>query len=74
MPSKTKTTTSHRLLIEEIEALPPEYHALLLQMIRAFREGVALKPAAESFARGWREANNGEVRPISRLWEGIDGE
>jgi hypothetical protein len=72
MPSKT--TTSRRLLIDELDALPPEYHALLLQVIRAFRESVTLKPAAASFAQGWREAKNGELRPISQLWEGIDGQ
>jgi hypothetical protein len=34
---------------------------------------MALKPARASFAQGWREARHGEVQPVDRLWEGIDG-
>ena len=31
-----------------------------------------LKPAIESFRRGWDDVVNGRTKPISELWEGID--
>ena len=37
-----------------------------------FRESVTLKPAEASFRQGWQEAQTGQTRPISELWEGID--
>jgi len=61
-------------LLAEVEGLPDEYVPLLLQMIRAYRESVALKPAADSFRTGWEEAKAGETFPVDRLWEGIDVE
>ena len=36
-------------VLAEIDALPQEYLPFLLQMMRAFRESVTLKPAVESF-------------------------
>lgn len=69
MPSEKQ-----RLLLAELEGLPEEYFHLLLQMIRTYRESVLLKPAADSFRQGWKEARNGETMPIDRLWEGIDVE
>ena len=33
-----------------------------------------LQPAADSFRRGWEEAQGGETLPVNRLWEGIDAE
>ena len=69
---KTKTTYRKQVLAE-VEAVPAEFLPLLLQMIRTYRESVALKPAAESFQRGWREAQAGETAPLEHLWEGIDG-
>jgi hypothetical protein len=69
----TNSKTLRREVLAELDALPKEYHSLLLQMIRTYRESVTLKPAARSFAQGWREARRGEVRPIRQLWEGIDG-
>ena len=35
------------------------------------RSSVTLKPAAESFAQGWKEAQSGMTKPVSELWEGI---
>jgi hypothetical protein len=61
-------------LLAELEGLPEEYFPLLLQMIRTYRESVLLKPAADSFRRGWEEARGGETLPVDRLWEGIDVE
>ena len=63
-----------RQLLAEVEGLPEEYFPLLLQMIRAYRESVLLRPAGDSFRRGWQEARSGETLPAERLWEGIDAE
>jgi hypothetical protein len=63
-----------RQLLAELEGLPEEYFPLLLQMIRTYRESVLLKPATESFRRGWEEAQSGETLPVDRLWEGLDVE
>jgi hypothetical protein len=61
-------------LLAELKGLPDEYFPLLLQLIRTYREGVLLRPAADSFRRGWEEAKGGETSPVDRLWEGIDAE
>lgn len=63
-----------RQLLAELDGFPKEYFPLLLQMIRNYREIVLLQPAADSFRRGWKEAQRGETLPIERLWEGIDAE
>lgn len=68
----TTKATYRKQLLAEMEAVPAEFLPLLLQMIRAYRESVSLKPAAESFERGWQEAQAGEVTPLKHLWEGID--
>ncbi len=67
-------TEKQQQLLAELEGLPEEYFPLLLQMIRTYRESVLLKPAADSFRRGWEEAQAGETLPVDRLWEGIDAE
>lgn len=51
---------------------PEEYLPNLSQIIRLFRESVALKPAEASFQQGWQEAQMGQTRPVSELWNGID--
>jgi hypothetical protein len=61
-------------LLAELEAFPEEYYPLLLQMIRNYRESVLLQPAADSFLRGWAEAQGGDTIPVDRLWEGLDVE
>lgn len=58
-------------VVAEVDAVPEEYLPLLLQMIRTYRESVFLKPAAESFRKGWQEAQAGETTPLKHLWEGI---
>ncbi len=63
-----------RQLLAELEGVPEEYYPFLLQMIRNYRESVLLQPAADSFRRGWEEAQAGETMPVDRLWEGIDAE
>ena len=61
-------------VLEEIEKIPQEFLPALLKLMRAFREGVTLPNAAESFEQGWREALSGQTHPVSELWEGIDVE
>ncbi len=71
MPS-TKSIYRKRV-VAEVDAVPEEYLPLLLQMVRTYRESVDLKPAAESFQKGWQEAQAGETMPVKHLWEGIHG-
>jgi hypothetical protein len=56
-------------LLAELEGFPEEYYPFLLQMIRNYRESVLLQPAADSFRRGWKEAQSGDTLPVERLWE-----
>jgi len=57
---------------QEIHKTPDEYLPMLLEMVRLFRQSVALKPADESFRQGWKEALKGETMPISELWTNLD--
>jgi hypothetical protein len=66
-------STYRKQVLAEVEGVPAEFLLLLLQMIRTYRESVSLPSAAESFQRGWQEAQAGETIPVERLWEGIDG-
>jgi len=59
-------------LIKEIKATPGEYLPILLNIVRTFRESITLKPAENSFRKGWKEAMSGETMPIGELWTGID--
>jgi hypothetical protein len=68
---QTRIPTYKQQLQKEINQLPQEYLPNLLQLIRVFRESVALKPASDSFRQGWTEAVNGETQPVSKLWDGI---
>jgi len=70
MPAKV--SVYEKQLVREIKGTPEEYLPNLLQIVRLFRESVALKPADASFRQGWREALRGETRNASDLWEGID--
>ena len=65
--------TYRKQVLAEVEATPTEFLPFLLQMIRAYRASISLKPAAESFQRGWEEAQTGQTMPVKSLWEGIDG-
>jgi hypothetical protein len=58
-------------LIHEINATPGEYLPSLLNIVRAFRESITLKPAESSFRQGWKEAVSGETMPLDELWTGI---
>ncbi len=57
---------------QEIQKTPDEYLPMLLEMVRLFRQSVALKPADESFHQGWKEALKGETLPVSELWTNLD--
>jgi len=67
-------TTYEEQLIEEIKETPEEYRSNLLQIVRLFRESVALKPAVASFRQGWQEAQMGQTRPVSELWKDIEAQ
>ncbi|MCP4108072.1 MAG: hypothetical protein GY749_21420 [Desulfobacteraceae bacterium] len=62
------------LLIREIKATPDEYLPNLLNIVRLFRETVTLKPAEDSFRKGWEEALAGDTAPVDELWTDIDSE
>ncbi|HOS78824.1 MAG TPA: hypothetical protein PLJ24_01015 [Anaerolineae bacterium] len=70
----TYPTTYKARIKQEIEQMPEEYLPLLLEMIHLLRQGIALKPAEESFRQGWQETLNGEVLPVTELWSGIESE
>ena len=57
---------------QEIQKTPDEYLPMLLEMVRLFRQSVALKPADESFRQGWQEAFKGETMPVSQLWTDLE--
>ncbi len=61
-------------LIKEMRDTPEEYYPNLLQIVRLFRESVALRPAEDSFRQGWQEAQLRQTKPVSELWKGIDAE
>ncbi|HET6568709.1 MAG TPA: hypothetical protein VFG50_12145 [Rhodothermales bacterium] len=61
-------------VLEEIDKIPSEYLPALLKVMRAFREGVTLPLAEESFRQGWQEALAGQTRPVSELWGDVDAE
>ncbi|MGH9832696.1 MAG: hypothetical protein ACREBD_09580 [Blastocatellia bacterium] len=70
----TATIAYRNQVLAELENLPDEYLPFILQLMRAFRESLTLKPAAASFRQGWSEAQRGEASPVSTLWDDIDAE
>lgn len=61
-------------VLAELDALPDEYLPFVLQVMRSFRNTIALRPAAASFRQGWHEAQRGDTYPITSLWNDIDAE
>ena len=61
-------------LASEIKNIPEEYLPNLLAIIRIFRDSVTLGPAQDSFRKGWKEAVEGVMHPVSELWDSIDAE
>ena len=70
--TEIKHSSYEAQLIKEMRETPEEYLPNLLQIVRLFRESVALKPADISFRQGWQEVQLGETRPVSELWNGIE--
>lgn len=68
----TKDTSYRVLLVDELKKVPAEYLPSLLKMVQAFREGVTLAPAEDTFRQGWQEAISGKTHPISELWDEDD--
>jgi hypothetical protein len=66
-----RTTVVLEQLTQEIEQTPQEYLPNLLQLVRLFRQSVALKPAEASFPQEWQEGRTGETPQSSQLREGI---
>jgi hypothetical protein len=71
---KAQTREYRKQVLAEVEGIPAEHLPGLVQMIRTFREAVALKPAAASFRQGWLEAQRGDTHPVAALWEDIDAD
>ena len=61
-------------VLHELEQMPPEFLPAFLKLVPAFREGVTLPTARDSFRQGWKEARGAETRPVSELWEDLDVE
>jgi hypothetical protein len=61
-------------VLHELEQIPPEFLPAFLKLVRAFREGITLPTAQDSFRQGWKEALGAETRPVSELWEDLDAE
>jgi hypothetical protein len=67
-----RSNATYRTVLEEVEKIPAEYLPFLLEMMRAFRESITLKPVEESLRQGWQEALRGETWSVSELWNDID--
>lgn len=70
----TSIATYKEDILHELEEIPAEYQAIVLEMIRIFNKSIALQSAEQSFRQGWAEALAGETHPIDELWDGIDAE
>ena len=68
----TERSSCIEKIYNEIQTTPEEYLPALLEVVRGFRHGFGLKPADESFYRGVQDMKDGNIMPISELWEGID--
>lgn len=70
----TATSTLRRQVQHELDQIPSQHFPSLLKMLRDFRESVSVPSAEECFQQAWKEALNGQTRPISELWERLDAE
>ncbi|MEM6336548.1 MAG: hypothetical protein AAF752_08270 [Bacteroidota bacterium] len=64
----------HQQVLDELDQIPAEFLPAFVKLVRAFREGVLLPNAADSFAQGWHEAMSEQTQPIAQLWDGLDAE
>jgi hypothetical protein len=75
MYSQSKQTSGFdTAILAEVHQIPHEHQERLLDIIRLFREGLALPKAEASLRAGWEEALQNETEPVSTLWEDIDAE
>ena len=56
----TQLNVTYRTVVEEIEKVPEEYLPFLLEIMRAFRESITLKPAEERFGKVGRKPYGGK--------------
>jgi hypothetical protein len=71
--SYTMEDTIYRTqLQEELNMIPTEYMPSLVKIVKAFREGVTLTSAEDTFRKGWQEAQSGQIYPVSNLWDEED--
>ena len=68
------STPYHQQIEEELAKIPFEFLPSVLKVLQAFRETISLPSAEDSFKEAWSEAQLGMKRPVSELWDGIDGE
>lgn len=61
----SKQASIEQQFVREIRAIPDEYLPNLLQIVRLYRDGVALKPAEECFREGWRDALSENTMPLN---------
>ena len=61
-----------KALHNEIDRMPSEHLAALLNIVHTFRESVSLPSAKVSIEKGLQEAIQGETHDMDSLWEGID--
>ena len=70
----TILSSEREQVIKEIDALPAEYLPFVLQLVRTLHESVTLKLAAASLRQGWAEAQQGQITPVTELWDDLDVE
>ena len=70
----SKQASIEQQFVSEIRSIPGEYLPNLLQIVRLYRDSVALRPAEECFREGWQDGLHGNTIPLSELWDGIDAE
>ena len=67
-----KASPYRNQVLEELDKVPAEYLPSLLKMVQAFREGVTLASAEDTFREGWKEAISGQTHPVTELWDETD--
>ncbi|NOX49083.1 MAG: hypothetical protein GXP16_00910 [Gammaproteobacteria bacterium] len=62
-------------LHKEIDAVPEADRALLLRLVKSYREGVCdedLPTAEESFREGWQDVLDDNTHPVEDLWDRVN--
>jgi DNA-binding phage protein len=68
----SKASPYRNQVLEELDKVPAEYLPSLLKMVQAFREGVTLTSAEDTFREGWKEAMSAQTHPVTELWDETD--